>query len=95
MKLLGTSERLAVNRFITDEDESHISLDRGSARSTGMAERLIAVCPAGVYRIAQDGTVTIEYAACLECGTCRAVDTEGVLHWRYPKGGFGVQYREG
>lgn len=95
MKLLGISERLAANRFITDEDESHISVDQESAKSTGMAKRLIAVCPAGVYGIAQDGTVTIEYAACMECGTCRAVDTEGVLQWRYPQGGFGVQYREG
>jgi ferredoxin-like protein FixX len=33
----------------------------------------------------------IEYAACLECGTCLAI----ALKWHYPLGGFGVQFREG
>ena len=31
------------------------------------------ICPAKVYSVEADGTVGVEYAACLECGTCLAV----------------------
>jgi ferredoxin like protein len=37
-----------------------------------------------------DGTIMVEYAARLMCGTCPAVAAPGAL-----KGGFGVQFREG
>jgi len=89
------TERLAAVRFVVDEDEPHIVVHQELAKSTGTAERIIACCPAGVYWWAPDGTVAVEYAACLECGTCLAVAAPGALEWRYPRGGFGVQYREG
>ncbi len=59
------------------------------------ADAIIAVCPARVYSREADGTITAEYAACLECGACLAVAAEGTLDWHYPRGGFGVQFREG
>lgn len=95
MKLPSISERLAGNRFVLDDEESHITVNQQVARATGTAERLIACCPAGVYSLAPDGTVAVEYAACLECGTCFAVAAPGALEWHYPRGGFGVQYRDG
>lgn len=95
MKLPTIAERLAGNRFVLDEEESHITVDQELARATGSADRLIACCPAGVYSRAADGTIAVEYAACLECGTCLAVAAPGVLEWHYPRGGFGVQYRDG
>ncbi|NCT90446.1 ferredoxin [Cellulomonas sp. APG4] len=87
-------ERLAKNRFVLDEEESHIEIDQEVCRATGTAARIIAVCPAGVYS-EQDGQVVADYAACLECGTCLAVAAPGALRWRYPRGGFGVSFREG
>jgi ferredoxin like protein len=95
VKLPPLPERLAGNRFITDEDERHIVVHQELARSTGTAARLVAVCPAGVYSLAPDGSLAVEEAACLECGTCLAVADPGALSWRYPRGGFGVQYRDG
>lgn len=95
MKLASLPERLAANRFVTDEEESHIVVNDELARATGTAQRLIACCPAGVYSFAPDGTLAVEYAACLECGTCLAVADPGTLTWRYPRGGFGVQFRDG
>jgi ferredoxin like protein len=95
MKLVPLPERLAGNRFVTDDEETHIVVDQERARATGTAARLIACCPAGVYSWAPDGTVAVEYAACLECGTCLAVADPGTLTWHYPRGGFGVQYRDG
>lgn len=88
-------ERLASNRYQTDEESSHIEVDQEVARRTGAAQVLLAVCPAHVYSLRADGTLAVEYAACLECGTCLAVAPPGSLRWRYPRGGFGVQLRFG
>ncbi|MCL2735847.1 MAG: 4Fe-4S dicluster domain-containing protein [Propionibacteriaceae bacterium] len=95
MRLPPVAERLAGNRFHLDEDASHIHVNQQVAAATGTAARIIAVCPAQVYSWAADGTVQVEYAACLECGTCFAVAAPGALSWAYPAGGFGVQFRDG
>jgi ferredoxin like protein len=95
MKPMSTPERLAGNRYETDEEESHIQIDQKLVRSTGTAERIMAVCPAKVYSEEPDGTISAEYAACLECGACLAVASPGALTWKYPRGGFGIQFREG
>lgn len=88
-------ERLARNHYDLDEEESHIEVDQDVARRTGAAAILVAVCPAHVYSEAPDGTIAVEAAACLECGTCLAVAPPGSLRWHYPRGGFGVTFREG
>ena len=92
---LSVAERLARNAFTTDEELSHITVDQERARSTGSDKLLVAVCPAHVYSRESDGSISVDYAACLECGTCLAVAAPGVLVWHYPRGGFGVEFREG
>jgi ferredoxin like protein len=87
--------RLGLNRFEVDEEEPHIEVDQELCRATGTGDRLIAVCPAKVYSRGPAGEVLVEAAACLECGTCLAVAAPGALRWHYPRGGYGVQFREG
>jgi ferredoxin like protein len=87
-------ERLAANSFNVDEEESHITVDQEVCRKTRTGPALISVCPAGVYS-EQDGLILVDHAACLECGTCLAVAAPGSLTWHYPRGGFGVSFREG
>jgi ferredoxin-like protein FixX len=41
------------------------------------------------------GGMVVEYAGCLECGTCKIACTLKAIIWDYPKGEFGVQYRFG
>ena len=91
----NVSDRLAGNRFETAEQESHIQLAQEQVRRTQCADRLVAICPARVYAREADDTVSVEYAACCECGACAAVAPPGVLTWIYPRGGMGVQFREG
>ena len=94
--MLGTvAERLNANVYNLDEEESHIVVDQDVARRTGTGRLLVRVCPAHVYSEQADGSIGVEYAACLECGTCLAVAAPGALTWRYPRGGFGIAYREG
>ncbi len=95
MEQLSIRELLAKNLYKTDPDGSHIHVNQEVARRTGAARILIEVCPARVYREKEDGTIGVEYAACLECGACLAVAPPGSLEWHYPRGGFGVQFREG
>jgi ferredoxin like protein len=93
--MLGTvPERLARNRYALDE-QSHIEIDQAVARSEGMGELLVRVCPAHVFSEAPDGSILVQHAACLECGTCLALAAPGAIRWRYPRGGCGVVYREG
>jgi len=89
------TERLARNRYELDEEESHIHVDQDVVRATGCGRAIADCCPAHVYQLQPDGSLSVEYAACLECGTCLAVAAPGALSWHYPRGGFGVRFREG
>ncbi len=94
LDLGSVADRLARTRYELD-DESHITVDQALARSTGTAALLVRVCPARVYSEGPDGDLVVQHAACLECGTCLAVAAPGSLTWHYPRGGYGVVYREG
>ncbi|CAM2820991.1 ferredoxin family protein [Propionibacterium acidifaciens] len=95
-RIMGTvAERLARNSYQTDEEFGHIEINQRIVRVTGTGRLLVAACPAHVYAEEPDGTISAEYAACLECGTCLAVMPAGSLSWHYPRGGFGVEFREG
>ena len=88
-------ERLARNMYETDEEYSHIEVNQEIARATGTGKLLVRVCPAHVDAEEPDGTISVESAACLECGTCLAVAAPGSLKWHYPRGSMGVHFREG
>ncbi len=87
-------EKIALNAIKNDR-ESHIVLDQ--ALCGRCKERCcIAVCPAHLYSFNEEtGEMVVEYAGCLECGTCRIACTSGSVSWTYPRGEFGVQYRFG
>ncbi|HEY3545688.1 MAG TPA: 4Fe-4S dicluster domain-containing protein [Propionicimonas sp.] len=91
----SVNDRLARNSYNLDEEQNHIEVDQEVCRRTGTGKLLIRICPAHVYGEAPDGTITVNYAACLECGTCIAMAAPGALSWHYPRGGFGIAYREG
>ena len=95
LKIESVPARLSRNTYNLDEEESHIEVNQERARATGAGKLLERICPAHVYSVEEDGTVGVEYAACLECGTCLAIAPEGVLKWHYPRSGVGIMFREG
>lgn len=95
VRLGPVPERLAANHYDIDEEQPHIHVDQEAARRANAGPLLERICPAEVYRCEPDGSVSVSAAACLECGTCLAVAPPGVLTWVYPRGGFGVSFREG
>jgi ferredoxin like protein len=87
------TEKLALNAIKNDK-ETHITLDQKICQSC--KERFcIYACPANLYSRAEKGEMVVEYAGCLECGTCMIACVYGSVKWKYPQCGFGVQYRYG
>lgn len=86
--------KLGVNKFFVDEEEAHIEL----VDNPDPAElaKLIAACPAGLYKQDDDGEIQFDYAGCMECGTCRVICGDSIIKkWNYPNGTFGVEFRFG
>lgn len=92
---MDTAAKLTKNA-IKNDSESHIVIDSAKCAESCKIRHCIAVCPAALYELnVESGKMVVEYAGCLECGTCLVACTEGALTWRYPRGGFGVRYRYG
>jgi len=95
LKRLSIEQLLGLNKFEVDAGEAHIFLDKESCRLC-TARYCTVACPAGCYRV-KNGTISFDYAGCLECGTCRVICplSTKALVWRYPRGGFGIHFRFG
>ena len=92
---LTAPELLGRDQFVVDEDGPHIVIDPAIC-ATCADTPCVAVCPAKLYRRGPDGAMSFDHAGCLECGTCRVVcATGGIVRWTYPRGTFGVSYRQG
>ena len=94
MMNLTIDEKLAVDKFHVDEECAHIIVNADAPKEAIL--RLMKLCPAGLYRLDEDGNLMFDYAGCLECGTCYVAGIGTVVEsWRYPRGGMGVSFRLG
>ena len=95
-EFLDVDAKLALDRFHVDEDNPHIVLKELTEADAGEYRKLMLACPAGLYKLADDGTPRFDYAGCLECGTCRILCGETILEkWEFPQMGSGVEFRFG
>ena len=92
---VNVSEKLGVNKFNTDEHNSHIDVDK-ECPDKNEINRVVQACPAAAYSLDENGALFFEYLGCLECGTCKVL-SEGkvVKNWDYPSGTKGIEYRLG
>lgn len=88
-------DKLFLDRFIVDEKESHLKIISPEKCEQCEKKQCTYACPSGVYE--WDGKqITVAYADCLECGTCRIVCSEfNNIEWNYPRGGFGISFKFG
>lgn len=93
MMRISLLNKLAIDKFEVTEGEPHIVIENIVCKSC-QDKRCLYVCPAGLYS-EQKGEIIVEWAGCLECGTCLAVCSKKAISWKYPQGGFGVIYRLG
>jgi ferredoxin like protein len=94
MNRISVAEKLSVNKYELDEGVPHISVDNAICQQQCQLKPCLFVCPANVYT-EQNGEIMVDWAGCLECGTCKVACPSAALHWEYPRGGFGVIYRHG
>jgi ferredoxin like protein len=95
VKKLSIEQLLGVNKFLVDDDQAHIKVNKEVCR-TCTEKPCTYACPAGLYTLKED-EIHFDYLGCLECGTCRVVcpNSKKAIIWAYPRGGFGVQFRYG
>jgi ferredoxin like protein len=100
MKMLSMDDRLANNRFDSDDHHSHILIDKAACSSCNH-RACTTCCPAERYSWdAVNDILSFDHVGCLECGNCRFVcerlnqGAEG-YSWNYPLQGMGIIYREG
>jgi ferredoxin like protein len=86
-------EKMTTVRFRVDE-KPHILVDGAICRECSV-QACVYVCPANLFTPLSDGTVLFNHEQCFECGSCYvACDREGAISWSYPRGGFGVWFRD-
>ena len=93
MVMTTHEEKMRTAHFKVDS-VPHIWLEADKCRSCSV-RACITVCPANLFVELDDGSVLFNYEQCFECGSCYFVCTqEGAIHWTYPRGGYGVSFRE-
>ena len=92
---MRVDEKLTLDAFKHDS-ESHIEIDEIVCRERCTERYCIRVCPAALYEWNEEtDRMVVEFAGCLECGTCLVACRDGALTWHLPRGGYGVRYRYG
>lgn len=93
MSQADLKSKLGLNVF-KEDSQFHIRIKPGM-ESDSRLQKVVRICPAGLYSLNEQGTVDLGRDGCLECGTCLLVCGKEVLEWLYPDGGKGVQFRLG
>jgi electron transfer flavoprotein-quinone oxidoreductase len=96
-------DRIGDLTYDIDEGNPHIRLIDNSFAASGTA---VTACPVsatdfggGCYRSetiktngSEERVVSLDTQPCVECGTCAVV---AKTHWEHPRGGKGVEYKQG
>lgn len=94
-KLLGRDDKLATLAIKVNEGNPHLKIIDQKVCVACTEKPCTVTCPVQNYKVQDNGHTTIEWASCIECGTCRIICPFHNISWVYPTGGFGVRYRLG
>ena len=95
MTTVNVDEKLSIDKFNVDEENAHIVLKQVDIDAKEF-HKLVLACPAGLYRVSENGNFIFDYVGCLECGTCRVLCGRTILEkWEFPTGTMGVEFRFG
>ncbi|MHB1651991.1 MAG: ferredoxin family protein [Desulfitobacteriaceae bacterium] len=88
-------DKLYLVRFNTDK-QNHIRIADGDVCLKCQDKPCTLICPAHVYDWDnEEKRIAVGYEGCLECGTCRVGCPFSNILWEYPRGGFGVSWKNG
>ncbi|MBI2873907.1 MAG: 4Fe-4S dicluster domain-containing protein [Firmicutes bacterium] len=86
-------DKLFLVAFNVDK-EPHLKLKDKAVCAACKAKPCLYICPVENYTL-QGEEVVLSWEGCLECGTCRIVCPHDAIDWKYPLGGYGVNFRNG
>ncbi|NLP44420.1 MAG: 4Fe-4S dicluster domain-containing protein [Peptococcaceae bacterium] len=88
-------DKLYLVRFNTDK-LNHIKILNNDVCLRCETKPCTFICPAHVYDWdEEENRIAVGYEGCLECGTCRVGCPYENIKWEYPRGGFGVSWKNG
>lgn len=88
-------DKLYLVRFNTDK-QIHIKIMDPGVCLKCQDKPCTRICPAHVYDWdEEENRISVGYEGCLECGTCRIGCPASNIQWAYPRGGFGVSWKNG
>lgn len=91
---VNVDQYLGVNKYNVDEGNPHIALVDHPDKEEFL--KLVRACPAGLYKVDTEGGQQVDFAGCLECGTCRIIAASTIVaSWQYPGATMGIEYRYG
>jgi len=82
--------KLGINVFKPGH-QPHIRIKPGVEMDARL-RKAVAVCPAGLYSVDEEGKVVLDIDGCLECGTCRIACGPELLEWYYPEAAIGFLF---
>ena len=94
---IDITDKLGLVKFNPDESPHLKIIDPNVCRALCRQKFCTHSCPAQVYKWDTEAQlISISFEGCVECGTCRSGGCPfDNIEMRYPRGGFGVQYRFG
>lgn len=95
-KPMTIQDKLYLDRFNADK-QSHLFIIDPEVCLTRCPEQYCTkFCPAHVYEWDEESQkILVGYEGCVECGTCRIGCPFRNIKWLNPRGGYGIQYRQG
>ena len=89
-------DKLYLDRFNADKQSHLFIIDPEVCLHKCPEQYCTKFCPAHVYEWDEEAQkILVGYEGCVECGTCRIGCPFRNIKWLNPRGGYGVQYRQG
>lgn len=88
---VNIDDKLYMDRYNVDI-HPHLAVKNQDICKKCESKSCTTFCPARVYEWKND-RIIVGFEGCLECGACRIGCPHDNIDWKYPRGGFGVQFR--
>jgi ferredoxin like protein len=93
VKTMTIEDRLYKTRYRCDH-VSHLVIKDMEVCRACKEKPCTTFCPASVYSF-DENMIKVGFEGCFECGTCRIGCPYGNIQWNFPKGGYGVCFKNG
>lgn len=90
---ISIEDRLYKTRYRCDH-ESHLKIIDMDVCRRCAEKPCTTFCPASVYTF-DENMIKVGFEGCFECGTCRIGCPSANIDWSFPRGGFGVCFKNG